>query len=234
MTLTKTHKIIISIIAVVILFSIYIIFDRRSKQDIKSNLTEINQTATTTNLVSSTNTQNTGSYKIESVALGQEKGIPKPIPNLDRVSVSAVGVIISPEANTLAQEKIKILQNKLKSNPADLPAWLDLGIYQKQAGDYEGATLSWKYASKLAPTDYISLANLGNLYAYFLKDNAQAEIYYKQAISKNPTQAYLYMQLAEIYRDIFKDLDKARAVINQGLSKIPNDQGLLQFQTSLK
>ena len=105
---------------------------------------------------------------------------------------------------------------------------------QKAGGDYQGAIISWKYASRLAPTDFISLANIGNLYAYFLHDNAQAEIYYKQAIAKGQTQAYLYTQLAEIYRDIFQDLDKAKSIIDQGLSKIPNDPSLLQFKESLK
>ena len=238
MTLTKTHKIIISIIAVVILLGIYIALDRRSRRESNNNVdtsqTVATSTDTTTNSNGQIKTQGTGNYTIEQVPLSEGKGVPQPIPDLNREPVLYTGAIISPEAKTLAVEKIKSLQTQLKTKSADLPAWLDLGMYQKQVGDYDGAILSWKYASKLAPTDYISLGNLGNLYAYFLKDNGFAEVYYKQAILKGPTQAYLYTQLAEIYRDIFKDLDKARALINQGLSKIPNNPSLLQFQEGLK
>lgn len=238
MTLTKTHKIIISIIAVVILLGIYIAFDRRSKRESSNNVdtsqTIATSTATTSNSAGQIKTQGTGGYKIEQIPISEGKGVPEPLPDLNREPVLYTGAIISPEAKTLAVEKIKSLQTQLKNNPVNLPAWLDLGMYQKQAGDYDGAVLSWKYASKLAITDYISLGNLGNLYAYFIKDNGFAEVYYKEAISRGPTQAYLYTQLAEIYRDIFKDLDKARVLINQGLSKIPNNPSLLQFQEGLK
>jgi tetratricopeptide (TPR) repeat protein len=79
----------------------------------------------------------------------------------------------------------------------------------------------------------VALGNLGNLYAYYIKDNAQAENYYKQAIAKGSTQAYLYVQLGEVYRDVFKDAAKAKATADQGLAKIPNDPSLLQFKATL-
>ena len=238
MQITQTHKIIISAVVILVLLGIYIIFDRKSKQETPNKVVETGQSATTTSTTTSTTTDSgtgiTGGYTIEQVPLESGKGVPKPIPDLNREPVLSSGAIISPEAKTLAVGKIKLLQATLKSNPADLSAWIDLGIYQKQAGDYEGAILSWKYAGRLAPADYVSRANLGNLYAYFLKDNAQAEVYYKDAISKGPTQVYLYTQLAEVYRDVFNNLDKARAIVAQGLSKIPNDPNLLQLQASLK
>jgi hypothetical protein len=231
MQLTKTHKIIISIIVIAILLGIYITLD---KSKMANKTIDTIQFATTTDSTGKVNTQGVGSYKIEQVPISDTTSIPKPIPDLNRETITATGAIINPEAKAAAIEKIKLLQTQLKNNVRDLQSWLDLGIYQKMAGDYEGAILSWKYAGKLSPTNYISFANLGNIYAYFMKDNAQAETYYKEAISKGPTQSYLYTQLAEIYRDIFKDLNKARAIINQGLSKIPNDPNLLQLQTSLK
>ena len=235
MQITQTHKIIISAVVIIVLLGIYIAFDRKSKQE--NNTVDITQPATTTATTTSSGgiqTQGTGGYTIEQVPIESGKGVPQPVPDLNREPVLSAGAIISPEAMALAVQKIKTLQVTLKSNPANLPAWIDLGIYQKQAGDYAGAILSWKYAGRLSPTDYISRANLGNLYAYFLKDNGQAEVYYKDAISKGPTQSYLYAQLAEVYRDVFKNLDKARAIVAQGLSKIPNDPSLLQLQASLK
>ena len=233
MQLTKTHKIIISAAVIIVLLGVYITFDRKLKSDIENKTVDTTEIATTT-VTTNLGTGITGNYKIEPIPIGEGKGVPQPIPNLNRELVLWNGAIISPEAKTLAVEKIKLLQTTLKNNPANLSAWIDLGIYQKQAGDYEGAILSWKYAGKLSPTDYVSRANLGNLYAYFLKDNAQAEIYYKDAISKGSTQVYLYTQLAEVYRDVFNNLDKARAIVAQGLSKVPNDPNLLQMEASLK
>jgi tetratricopeptide (TPR) repeat protein len=144
------------------------------------------------------------------------------------------GAKVSTEAIVLATEHIVSLQSRLKKDPSDFPAWLDLGMYQKMAGDYQGTVISWTYAGRLAPTDYISQGNLGNLYAYFLKDNAKAEMYYKKAIANNGVQAYLYVQLAEVYRDLFKDSAKALAIVNQGLVKIPNNGSLLEVKATLQ
>lgn len=226
MQLTKTHKIIISGVAIVVLLGIYIVFDQKSKNESDTNLINDNQTATTTI------TNNDLGYTIEQVKPGDV--IPKPIPDLNRPVTQSSKANVSQADISLATPKIKQLQDLLKNNPSSFAIWLDLAMYQKMAGDYEGAVISWKYASRVRETDFVALANLGNLYAYYLKDNAQAEVYYKQAISKGPTQAYLYTQLAEVYRDVFKDIDKARAIVTQGLSKIPNDPNLLQLQASLK
>lgn len=225
MELTKTHKIIISALAVFVLLGIYIVFDKKSKNEADTKSIENNQTATTTDV------NNGIGYKIEPVSSGNE--IPKPIPDLNRAVTQSPKATVSQADISSATLKIKQLQGLLKDKPASFAVWLDLAMYQKMAGDYDGAIISWKYASRLRETDYVALANIGNLYAYYLKDNAQAEIYYKQAISRDPTQSYLYAQLFEVYRDVFKDLDKARAILKQGLSKIPNDPNLLDLQYSL-
>ena len=81
--------------------------------------------------------------------------------------------------------------------------------------------------------NFIAFADLGDFYAYFLKDNLKSEVYYKLAISIDPKQAYLYTQLADVYRYFFKDLDKARAIVDQGLQKVPNDPNLLQYKAAL-
>jgi tetratricopeptide (TPR) repeat protein len=225
MQMTKTQKIIAVVVVALILFGVYV-FIKNKSEPVSDNTQTISTTTGKTVI-------NGKGYTIEQVPVDEGKGVPQPIPDLNReVSVYA-GAIVASEAKISAEAKIKTLQERLKKNPADYSAWIDLGIYQKSGGDYEGAIISWQYASKLAPTDYIAPANIGNLYAYFIKDKAQAEIYFKKAISNSPTQVYLYVQLAEIYRDIFKDINKARAIIDQGLSKVPSDQGLLQFKASL-
>lgn len=233
MEITKTHKIIISTLAIVILFGLYIFFTRQMDNP-TSIVPNENKTATTsTSADGKVKIDGDGNYTIEQVPLTEGRVLPQPIPNLDRAVTVYSGAVIAPEAKALAVTKVKEMQALLKKDAWNAEAWIYLGMYQKQGGDYEGAVLSWNYVAKLAPTDYISQANLGNLYAYFLKDNAQAEVHYKKAIANGPTIAYLYTQLAEVYRDVFKDIDKARAIVNQGLVKIPNDANLLQLKASL-
>ncbi len=232
METTKTQKIVISIIILVILLSTYILLSKKGNDTENANTST--ETATTTSSVNNTISSGNGAYTIERVSIESGSNIPKPIPNLDREAVVYSGAIITEQGSESALPKIKALQTSLKSNPADLPSWIDLGIYQKMAGDYLGAVESWKYAVKLAPSSFVALGNLGNIYAFFIKDNGMAETYYKQAIKVSPTTVYLYAQLFEVYKDIFKDVDKARAIVEEGLKNIPNDPLLLQMRDSLQ
>jgi len=238
MQITKIHKTIISIVAVLLLLGIYIVADRRAKNS-NPIVDSPTATSTTPNVTATSSsgkkiiTQGNSSYTIEQVSLNEGKNFPKPIPDLNRTVTVSTSVAVAPETLAFSAQKIPVLQARLKKNLGDWSAWIDLGIYQKQAGDYLGAVISWQYAGRLAPTDYVSRGNLGNLYAYYLKDKVMAESYYKQAIAKGPTQTYLYVQLAEVYIDIFKDKVKALAIVNQGLLKIPNDPALLEFKTTL-
>jgi len=234
MQLTKTHKIIISIVALAILLAIYVSFNGKSRkgQEQSANGDQIS-TSTTVGSNNIEITSEGGGYKIEQVPITEGKGVPQPMPDLSRPISFDASISLTPEIKTMITERITGMQTELKKDASNFSAWLDLGTYQKMAGDYAGTILSWEYASRLAPTDHISLGNLGNLYAYFLKDSVKAETYYKQAIVKGPMQVYLYVQLAEVYRDIVKDSTKALATVNAGLLKIPNDPSLLQLKSSL-
>lgn len=238
MQITKTHKIIISAVAVIILVGLYIAFDRNSRRspDIMAGTSGSEATTTsptTTKEIGNSGVSITGAgnFKVEQVSGGTPQ---IPIPDLNRKIVFGTDPSLTPEVKTLITQKVTDFQTQLKKDPTILANWINMGIYLKMAGDYNGAIISWKYASAIAPSDYIALGDLGNLYAYFLHDNIKAVASYNLAISKGPVVTYLYIQLAEIYRDIFKDLDKARAIIVQGLTNIPNDSALLQFQSSLK
>ncbi len=235
--ITKNQKIIVAVvIGLAVLTGAYFVFKSRSKENpTPINDSGLSEATTTTTSGGQLTTQGTGTYKIEQVAVTDgKKTVPQPIPNLNRPVVSVGSKSVAPEALVVATEKIGTLQSLLKKDPSNPGAWVNLGIYQKMAGDYEGTVISWIYATKLAPSSYVAFGDLGDLYAYFLKDNALAEMYYKLAISKGPTQAYLYTQLAEVYRDIFKDINKARAIVAEGLSKIPDDANLLRLKASLK
>jgi hypothetical protein len=237
MQITKTQKIIGSIIILVALLGLYIVFDSKAKN------AENNQTiatTTTTNLTATTTgglqitTQGTGSYTIEQVSATSGTKLPQPVPDLTAKVIFKNDPSLTPEVKTLISGKVSALQTTLLKNPTDFDSWINLGLYQKMAGDYAAAAISWKYAGLLSPTSFVQFGNLGDLYAYYLKDNAQSEMYYKKAIVNGPTQSYLYVQLATVYRDVLKDIVKAKAVVDQGLSEVPNDPSLLQIQASLK
>ena len=234
MQITKTHKIIAGIVGVLLVLAIaYMVYNKKSNKLDTTN----NQNATSSAIGISSNDdkkviQKDG-YTIEQIPIEGGSSVPKPIPDLNRAIIVWSGAVVAPEAKAMAVEKIKPLQTKLKANPADFNAWIDLGIYQKMGGDYQGAVLSWQYASKLAPSDYIAFGNLGNIYGYFIKDNVKAESNYKLAISKGPMQAYLYIQLGEFYRDVLKDISKAKSIVEQGLQKVPNDPTLLTLKADL-
>ena len=228
--MTRIQKIISVAVLLLVLTGMYIFIIRNNKQIVPGVDTD-QTTATTTNGKVVVNT--TGGYKIEQVPMSEGQSAPQPIPDLNRPVRPPGSVTVTTEAVTLATSKILPLQVILKKNPLDFSSWIDLGIFQKMAGDYEGTSLSWQYASKIAPTDYVSLGNLGNLYAYFIKDNAKSEKYYLAAIKNGPAQEYLYTQFVEVYRDFFHDNTKALNIVNQGLSKLPDNYNLLRLKTSL-
>lgn len=234
MQTNRTWKIINSLIILVALVIFYIIFDRSS--DV-SKITEINnelQATTTKKQNININNQNTGTYTIEQVPVEITNVLPKPIPDLNRPVTLYQNSQISLEAKEISVQKVSTIQNQLRQNPNDFYGWLDLGIYQKMGGDYDGTVISWKYASKLAPNDYISLGNLGNLYAYFLNNLEESEKYYKEALIKGSTQPHLYTQLAEVYAYLFKNKEKAQAILDEGIKNIPGDLNLLQMKSTLK
>jgi hypothetical protein len=235
MQLTNIHKTALSAIVVVILLGGYIYFDKKSKNNnetIPTVSTQIATTSSPTGLSSGTTSQGL-TYTLTPVSPSPVSTVPKPIPDLNRALAQSPLAVVSEADRISAGVKIKELQSALKGDPKGFANWIELGLYQKLGGDYDGAIISWKYASRLRPTDFVSLGNIGNLYAYNLKNNTQAEVYYKQAIAKGPKEGYLYYQLAEIYRDFFYDTAKAKAIIDQGLSQLPGDPVLLQFKASL-
>ncbi len=236
MELNTKNKIIIGSVIILLLAGLYVSFDRRSKKAHTLPPTPQDLVTSTTTTIGGVkiDTTGTGNYSIKQVPV--DAGLPPkiPVPDLNRPVTFSSSFGFTDDVKAIITKKIVDLQAQLKIKPNFLAGWIDLGMYQKMTGDYDGTISSWKYVSQVSPHDFISLGNLGNLYAYYIHDNAQAEIYYKQAIARDPTQVYLYIQLASVYKDAFKDLDKARDIVNQGLSKIPNNPDLLHFQSILQ
>lgn len=231
--MSKNQKIILAGIVVLLAVGIYYRFNK--SEEISGNndsglATTTN--ATTTSKVVTISPGGGEGYTIEEVPITTTKKT-IPMPDLNRPVTFNNDLVFTDEVRAMVTAKIKGLQDQIKADKTKLLPWIDLGMYQKMSGDYEGAKISWKYVSEVAPNDFLSRGNLGNLYAYYLKDNAMAETYYKDAISKDVKQIYLYVQLAEVYRDVFHDIDKSKSIIEEGLKKNPGNEALLQFKGSL-
>ena len=79
---------------------------------------------------------------------------PVKTPDLDRKIV--ISADLPEKAKEIAREKIKKLSEELKNNHNLFDSWLQLGIYRKIIGDYEGASESWEYAGKIRPQNSTS------------------------------------------------------------------------------
>lgn len=216
----------IILLALVLLVGVYFVFDNKPEEI--TSITKDNATSTP----SISFDGSSGDYKIEQLPNGGANNVS--VPDLNRKVVFGKGIEFDDNVKKIITEKILNLQTALKKDSRDLASWLDLGIYQKMAGDYEGAVLSWKYVSLVSDNDYISLGNLGDLYGYYIVDKNLSVDYYKKAIKRGPTQVYLYTQLSDVYKNVFKDLYLANVIIDEGLKNNPNDKILLQYKASLK
>ncbi len=252
--MTKTSKILIIIFIVLLLVLGFILLRSKNtaentaenKSGKQTSQTASSTVATSTSVSGTTTTSvmtpngpvgfnitGNGNYKVELVPMDTSRSVPKPIPDLYRPVKFNTSLALSPEVKAMITQKIITLQTAIRKTPTYLAGYVDLGIYEKMAGDYQAALLYWQYAGRLQSSNFVSFGNIGDLYAYYLHDATQSETYYKQAISKGPTQVYLYVQLVAVYRDVFHDLTRARAIIEQGLLQVPNDSNLLQLKASL-
>ena len=125
-------------------------------------------------------------------------------------------------AKKIAVAKIQDLSSQLKKDSDNLENWLVLGVYRKIIGDYEGAREVWEYASAIRPQNSISFNNLGELYAYYLKDNKKAGRKLRQSDRKRPVGHLHLPQSFDFYRYVAKDPVKARAILEKGIAANPS------------
>jgi len=153
------------------------------------------------------------------------------VPDLDRMVINDAS--LPKEAVQILEKNIKKVSDELRLDSNNLSLWLDLGIQRKIAGDYEGARDAWDYASKIRPKNSVSFGNLGDLYAYYLKDTKKAEKNFLKAIENGPDEIYLYFKTSDFYKYIMKDTEKARAIVEQGVETNPNSKELQSLLNSL-
>ena len=140
---------------------------------------------------------------------------------------------ITSEVRTILAGCIKEWSDKIAKEPNNSESWVFLGVEYKMAEDYEGAREAWEYAAYLSPNS-VAHQNLGDLYAYYLHDNAKAEDEFIEAIRLSPSAEYLYFKATEFYRDVLKDLVKARAIVEKGIAANPSSTDLKSLLSSLK
>lgn len=140
---------------------------------------------------------------------------------------------LSEEVRTILVGRIKEWSDKIAKEPNNSESWVFLGVEYKIAGDYEGAREAWEYASYLSPNS-VAQQNLGDLYAYYLKDFAKAEAHFLEAIRISPGSIYLYFKISDFYKDSLKDSAKARAIVERGLAANPSSSELQSLLSSLR
>jgi tetratricopeptide (TPR) repeat protein len=121
------------------------------------------------------------------------------------------------DAQKIAREKIEDIAKNLKENPKLFNYWLELGVYRKMINDYEGAAEVWEYAGVISPKNSTSFNNLGDIYAYYLKDNKKAEENFLKALENDPNKIYIYRNVYEFYRYVMKDTEKSRQILEKGI-----------------
>lgn len=120
------------------------------------------------------------------------------------------------------------LLTKVTANTATNADWVALGAYYKMAGDYKQAESTWKYVTARWPSDRVAHGNLGDLYAYYLKDNAKALTELKAALALDKTIISNYRNLFDFYTNVMKDTASARAILNEGIKLNPSTSGDLK------
>ena len=161
----------------------------------------------------------------------QKPAIIRPIPDLDREIVFKDD--FPEEARQKMIDKIEKASQELKDDPTSFGNWLYLGLDRKGIDDYEGAKQAWEYATLINSDNFVVRGNLGDLYAYYLKDNQKAEENYLKALELGPGQVYLYYKTAEFYQLFLKDEQKARDIVQTGLKLNPNSADLQSLFNNL-
>lgn len=153
------------------------------------------------------------------------------VPDLDRIVINDDS--LPEDAVLILENKIKELSDELRVASDNLSNLIELGTYRKIAGDYEGARDVWEYATKIRPNGSVAFQNLGDLYAYYIKDAVKAEQNFLKAINNGPTEIFLYFKTADFYRYVVKDIDKTRHIVQEGIDANPDSEELKDLLASL-
>lgn len=161
-------------------------------------------------------------YTIEQAAVSNPEILK---PNLDR------GIRFSDsipaEIRPLIQKKADEAIAKLKNDPTDAGAWLNLALWYKTANDFDGAREVWEFLVQAAPQDTTSIENLAKMYHFDLQEYVKAEQYFKQSLALSRTRIEPYLGLFELYSLSYKkDTSAAVDIIRAAEKVFPQEAGL--------
>ena len=172
----------------------------------------------------------TGDYKITvvpseetktSVASAKIPDLNRPVTNNNRLDEAAF--------NTVSQ-KIEEITKKLKDDPKDELNWLNLGIYRKMLGDFEGAVSILNFVAVSWPSDYTPYNNLADLYQYYIKEYSLAEKNWLKVIELKPDYAQAYENLYGLYVSQYTEKQReALPILLKGVKNNPKSVELLIY-----
>jgi hypothetical protein len=150
------------------------------------------------------------------------------VPNVNRAIPETTSLSVMDKETIV--KKIQTISSALKQNPDSLENWLNLGLYRKSLGDYEGARLAWEYANALRPKNYVSFSNLGDLFQFYVHDYKAAEKNLLQAVTNEPAYITGYKNLYDLYSlpEISKK-ESIPALLDRGLHSNPHNIDLLML-----
>ena len=106
--------------------------------------------------------------------------------------------------------------------------WSDLGMYRKAAGDYKGAEEIWTYLITASPRGTDAYINLGDLYMYYLHNNAKAELMFLKAVEVSPRVVESYRRIVDFYVTALQNKAKAKDFLEASIVKYPDMELSLQ------
>ncbi len=228
--MNKKTQIILEIIVGIVIVIGGVYFTYVNKSSVKEETVKTEEKATTTEIQSGISIEGDGDYKVEINPVKNE-GINIPIPDLDRKIVFSGNIPV--KTQEILRKNIENISAELKKDSNLVDNWIELGTYRKNTGDYSGAIVALNYAVYLNPSNSLAYNNIGDLYAYFLKDNVLAERNFLKAIEKAPKDTYLYFKTSEFYKDVLKNSSAARAIVEKGIKENPSSKELKNLLKSL-
>lgn len=159
-------------------------------------------------------------YTIEMTPPTQKKQVLPKTPSLDRAIPETP--TLSSEVRTALLTNITRVVANLRANPKSYADWLGLGALRQTLGDYAGAAEAWNYAVALAPNTGVAYANLGYLYAHYIKDYPKAELNYLKGIANDARAVNTYRNLVDLYTYSYKQTTTAvEDLLKKGIKANP-------------
>lgn len=123
-----------------------------------------------------------------------------------------------------AKKKIAVAVGMVRENYDYETPWLEIAAYRKSVGDFEGAIAAWKFLLKLRPQSYVPAHNLGDLYAFTLKDYKTGEDYLLKSVDFNQQNVQGYLALSQLYsvKEFGKE-GQAEFILLKGIQANPKE-----------